>query len=236
MTEQEILTRLRNELRAHIDTAYQKGSSSFFQGEAKVLGVRLATVRTIARKYYPEMKTWDRGRLFGICETLLASGYNEEATVAFEWAVKRKKEFRPEDLTVFKRWMSTYADNWAKVDDLSTHLIGVLLHAHPVLAPKIQAWATSKNRWMRRASAVSFIVPTRKGALLQELFTVATTLLMDSDDLVQKGYGWALKEASKASPDEVFAFVLKHKSRMPRTALRYAIEKYPQSKKNQAMR
>jgi len=57
----------------------------------------------------------------------------------------------------------------------------------------------------------------------------------DEEDLVLKGYGWMLKEATKRFPDEVFEYVIKNKSKMPRVSLRYAIEKLPKDKKQQAM-
>ena len=60
-------------------------------------------------------------------------------------------------------------------------------------------------------------------------------MLLDNDDLVQKGYGWMLKAASQAHPQAVFTYVMQHKAEMPRTALRYAIEKMPQELKSQAM-
>ena len=89
---------------------------------------------------------------------------------------------------------------------------------------------------MRRAAAVSLIVPVRNHLLLHHVFLTADALLVDEDDMVQKGYGWMLKEASNVFPDEVFGYVMKNKGRMPRTALRYAIEKLPASRRKQAMK
>ncbi len=60
-------------------------------------------------------------------------------------------------------------------------------------------------------------------------------MLLDNDDLVQKGYGWMLKAASESHQKEVFDYVMKNKARMPRTALRYAIEKMPKDLKVKAM-
>ena len=89
------------------------------------------------------------------------------------------------------------------------------------------------------APAVSGCQPDslgKKPMLLDEVFEVADILLLDGDDMVQKGYGWMLKEASNRYPDEVLDYVMKHKDIMPRTALRYAIEKMPQTKRKQAMK
>jgi 3-methyladenine DNA glycosylase AlkD len=70
---------------------------------------------------------------------------------------------------------------------------------------------------------------------LNDIFEIANTLLTDKHDLVQKGYGWMLKAASQAQEKEVFDFVMSKKSIMPRTALRYAIEKMPPELKSRAM-
>ena len=66
-------------------------------------------------------------------------------------------------------------------------------------------------------------------------FEIADLLLLDGDDLVQKGYGWMLKAASQSHESEVFDYVIRNKHQMPRTALRYAIEKMPAEMKRKAM-
>ena len=70
---------------------------------------------------------------------------------------------------------------------------------------------------------------------LGDIFEIADLLLLDQDHMVQKGYGWMLKVASQAHEKEVFEFVLSKKAVMPRTALRYAIEKMPPHLRTQAM-
>lgn len=69
----------------------------------------------------------------------------------------------------------------------------------------------------------------------QDIFEIADILLTDDDDLVQKGYGWMLKAASQAHPTAVYEYVVANKKTMPRTALRYAIEKMPKDMKSKAM-
>jgi len=71
---------------------------------------------------------------------------------------------------------------------------------------------------------------------LNDIFEIADILLLDKDDLVQKGYGWMLKAASEAYQEEVFDYVMSKKDIMPRTALRYAIEKMPADLKAEAMK
>jgi 3-methyladenine DNA glycosylase AlkD len=114
--------------------------------------------------------------------------------------------------------------------------MGEYLVRFPHRVEDLKSWARSKNRWMRRAAAVSLIVPARKGEFLKDVFDIAGILLEDKDDMVQKGYGWMLKESSRKHPSEVFHYVVKNKSRMPRTALRYAIELMPLEMKAEAMK
>ena len=68
----------------------------------------------------------------------------------------------------------------------------------------LRKWASHPNRWVKRGAAVSLIIPVRKGLFLPEVFEIAEILLLDSDDLVQKGYGWMLKAASESHPREVY--------------------------------
>ncbi len=71
---------------------------------------------------------------------------------------------------------------------------------------------------------------------LEDVFEIADILLSDKDDLVQKGYGWMLKEASRQHQREVFNYIMRKKTVMPRTALRYAIEKMPEDLRRRAMK
>ena len=136
---------------------------------------------------------------------------------------------------VFERWLGAYVDNWASCDTLCNHTVGDLLEMYPEYVTELKRWATSTNRWLKRAAAVSLIIPARHGLFLTEIFEITDILLLDNDDLVQKGYGWMLKAASQAHQKEIFDYVVSKKSVMPRTALRYAIEKMPPELKARAM-
>lgn len=89
---------------------------------------------------------------------------------------------------------------------------------------------------MRRAAAVSLIVPAKHGEFLDEALAIADLLLTNTDDMVQKGYGWLLKEGSRKHTDEVFSYVMAKKQKMSRTALRYAIELMPKELRAEAMK
>ena len=116
------------------------------------------------------------------------------------------------------------------------HTIGAFIDMYPEFLAGLKKWARSENRWVKRAAAVSLIIPGKKGRYLKDIFQIADILHSDKDDMVQKGYGWMLKVASQAHQLEVFEYVLSKKSTMPRTALRYAIEKMPADLKAEAMK
>ena len=121
------------------------------------------------------------------------------------------------------------------VDDFCTHSAGFLVMKNPDLINNLKKWTKSDNLWVRRASAVTLIHSVKRKKHLNESFLISDLLLTDKEDLVQKGYGWLLKEASNNYQKEVLDYVLKNKKKMPRTALRYAIEKMPEELKAKAM-
>jgi 3-methyladenine DNA glycosylase AlkD len=202
---------------------------------AEPVGLRGPVLKQIANLVYKVIKDEAAGDILRLCDRLLATEMRYRMFFAFDWTVRQKEHFRPAEFKRFERWLKTYVDNWGACDSLCCGPIGLLLAQFPDLAPKTHPWRESKNRWLRRASAVSLIVPVRQGMLAAEVFAVADTLLMDQDDMIQKGYGWMLKEATKRFAEDIFAYVMKHKARMPRTALRYAIEKMPEKRRKQAM-
>jgi len=236
MSQVELLKQIRQELKKHIDSGYRDGEKKFFKEKIKNYGVRVPNRRKVAKKLFKEIKDWEKEKVFKICEALLKSGYIEEATIAFSWVYGIREKFEKKDFKIFESWVKKYVDNWAKCDDFCTHTVGYLVFNYPELTKELLKWTKSKNRWIKRAAAVSLIYPFgKKKKYLKTILKIAKKLLMDKDDMVQKGYGWMLKEASKHHQKEVFNLVMKNKDRMPRTALRYAIEKMPDKLKKIAM-
>jgi 3-methyladenine DNA glycosylase AlkD len=234
MTDQ-VIVGIREEMAAHADERIRESGRRFFREDVKIHGIRTAVVRDISKRYFAEIKGREKAEVFSLCNQLLESGYTEEAFIAYDWAERLRRSFEPSDFEVFEHWLDTYVSNWAECDTLCNHAVGSFIERYPEYIGELKEWARSENRWMRRGAAVSLVLPARKGFFLEEIFAIAEILLNDQDDLVQKGYGWMLKEASKAHLDEVFGFVMEHRDRMPRTALRYAIEKMPESLRKRAM-
>jgi 3-methyladenine DNA glycosylase AlkD len=231
-----VLAKIRVDLKATTDAKTQKSFQRFFKEQVKYYGVKTETVGKIAKKYWPRVKTLDKQMIFGLCEELYRSDYTEEAFIVAFWLPKYIDNLEPSDLATFKQWIELYINNWAKCDGFCNHTIGDLLEKYPQTILEVKNWAKSENRWLKRASAVSLIVPAKKGLFLQDAFEISNMLLIDGDDMVQKGYGWLLKEESRKHQKAVFDYVVKNRSIMPRTALRYAIELMPRELKAEAMK
>ena len=231
-----IIDRIRAELRSGADPEIRKTSQRFFREEIVCYGLKTPTVSAIARRYWKEVKTRPKEKIFALCEELYRSGYMEESFIVSNWAHALSGRYETGDLSVFRRWIDTYITNWASCDGFCNHTMGDFIEQFPGTVAELKRWTQSGNRWMRRAAAVSLIVPAKHGKFLKEALEIANLLLTDSDDMVQKGYGWLLKEASRKHTAEVFAFVMQNKKAMPRTALRYAIELMPKEMKAEAMK
>lgn len=226
MTSPHLIESVRLELRKKSDPSYS--IQRWFKEPIKAYNVRSKDIKRIAKDFFPSCPDCE---LIDACDALWSSGFLEEGTVAIEWARKAKLyEFH-----MLETWVYKFARNWAHIDGLCCYVIGPMLLKKPEHAERVKSWTKSTNKWKRRAAAVSFIVPVRKGLYKEQVFEIASLLLKDKDDMVQKGYGWMLKEACKKFEKEVFDFVIRNKKDMPRTALRYAIEKMPAELKKQAM-
>ena len=230
-----VLSAIRRELEEQADAKTKGSFQSFFKEGVTAYGVKTETVTKIAKKYFHEVKLLGKRKMYALCEELLKSDYTEEAFIAFEWAYWLCDEYEPADFPIFEEWLAKYVNNWAKCDSLCNHTIGSFVEKYPQHIEKLKYWARSENRWLRRAAAVTLIVPAKQGDFLKDILEIADILLRDRDDLVQKGYGWLLKEASRRHQKEVFDYVLRNNTLMPRTALRYAVEKMPEDLRRLAM-
>lgn len=233
-----LLKEIRLLLKDSSDSKMLESSSRFFKKgeEALVYGVKSAEVNKIGRDFYKLMKGYSKQEVFAICEELWKSKYLEEAILACKFSESQHKLYEPSDFKVLEHWVMDYVNNWADCDTLCNHTIGTFVMMYPEYLCNLKKWAKSSRRWAKRASAVTLIIPARKGKFLKDIFEIADILLLDKDDLVQKGYGWMLKAASEAHQKEVFEYVLSKKEIMPRTALRYAIEKMPEELRAEVMK
>lgn len=231
----KMIVAVRSELKSQADEKTRVSGERFFKEKVKLYGIKSAVVARIARDHYKALSGKNKIEIFGLCEELWKSGILEESIVACNWSHNTRKYYERSDFSTFERWVHSYINNWASCDTFCNHTVGTFIEMYPSYITNLKKWAESDNLWVRRASAVSLIVPARKGRFLKDIFEIADILHTDKEDMVQKGYGWMLKVASQAHQKEVFEYVISKKATMPRTALRYAIEKMPAYMKAKAM-
>ena len=222
-----IVEKVRQTLIGAADEKTRLSGERFFKEEVKIYGVASASAQKFSRDFFKEVKDLPKDEILALCEEFWKSGYMEESFVACHWSDLILDRLVRADFATLERWVSLYVSNWASCDTLCNHTVGGFIDMYPEYLGELKRWAKSSNRWVKRASAVSLIIPARNGRYLEDIFEIADILLLDGDDLVQKGYGWMLKAASQAHQNEVFEYVVRNKGVMPRTALRYAIEKMP---------
>jgi 3-methyladenine DNA glycosylase AlkD len=234
------ITELHQEIRTELlDITSEKRRQStcrFFKHNLKCHGVSNPDSQKIGKKYIAILKTEKKELVWGLCEKLFQDEFLEESLLACQLSFSFKKHYEVIDFKIFERWVMLYINNWAECDTFSNKVIGEMLFKFPSLVSEVKKWSLSPNLWARRASAVSFIYPAKRNTYADDQFEIALVLLEDSEDMVQKGYGWMLKVLSSSRLQDVFHFVQTYKSRMPRTALRYAIEKMPDEMKIEAMK
>ena len=231
----DILDKLRRQLKENADEAIRNKAQHFSKEKIEWYGVKTPIVDQLSKEYFKSIKSNPKKDIYDLCEELWRSGYLEESVVASRWSYALRKSYEPGDFVIFEKWVGTYVSNWASCDTFCNRTMGEFLQMYPQYLSELKKWTQSKNRWMRRAAAVSLVIPARRGKFLEDVLEIADFLLQDKDDLVQKSYGWMLKEASKPYRKEVFDFIMERRSAMPRTALRYAIEKMPPELKREAM-
>jgi 3-methyladenine DNA glycosylase AlkD len=231
----EIINKIRAELLQNADEKTKLSGERFFKEEVIMYGIKSAVVIRICKEHYRSIADKSKSKIFSLCDELWQSGIMEEAFAACNWSYFVHKQYEHNDFEIFENWVNNYIGNWATCDTLCNHTVGTLIEMYPLNLSGLKKWAHSQNRWVKRASAVSLIVPARKGKFLDDIFEIADILHSDKDDMVQKGYGWMLKAASQAHQEKVFDYVMGKKATMPRTSLRYAIEKMPAELKARAM-
>lgn len=230
-----IISILKKQLQNLADPKLQKSSQRYFKEKVKTYGSKTADVVALAKKSFQTIKDKEKTEIWQLCEQLWKAGNLEETFIACNWSYNVWKQYEKKDFVIFENWVKKYINNWASCDTFCNHTVGKFIEIFPEYIAQLKKWTKSKNRWVKRASAVSLIIPARNGQFLKDIFEIADSLLLDPDDMVQKGYGWMLKAASQAHQQEVFEYVMANKKTMPRTALRYAIEKMPKELKAQAM-
>jgi 3-methyladenine DNA glycosylase AlkD len=135
----------------------------------------------------------------------------------------------PEQEKIVRTWLAhtRWINNWDLVDSSAPHLLGRWLLTHPEKRDILDRLAVSEVLWERRIAMVATYALIREQQL-QDTLRIAAVLLNDPHDLIHKATGWMLRELGNRAFDLEVAFLDAHYRAMPRTMLRYAIEKFPE--------
>ncbi|MCW4037036.1 MAG: DNA alkylation repair protein [Candidatus Bathyarchaeota archaeon] len=220
-----IVEEIRAELRRRASTEGVEKARRFFREPIEVYGLSTSQEMEIVKRFYPQVKG-DLPLALEVAGKLVESRVLEEASIGVRLLKRMTRLFTPELFEVFDEWVD-HLTNWANTDGLSTWLISETVRLEPGLTERLLRWTESENRWRRRAAVVSFVPIARRGEMLEEVFKIADRLMTDGDDMVQKGVGWLLKEASREHPDEVRDYLLRWRELTSALVLRYASEKLP---------
>ncbi len=231
-----MLQSLKKELAKLSSPEKKKASEWFFktaEGEYgfgdKFIGVTVPEQRQIAKKYY-DLPLID-------LIILLKSKIHEERLTALIILVHRFQK-ADENLKkdIFELYLNhtKYINNWDLVDTSAPKIVGEYLRDKE--RETLYRLAKSESLWERRIAIIStFQFIYYKDS--SDTYNIAEILMNDKEDLIHKAVGWMLREAGKrVSEKELVTFLKKHYKKMPRTALRYALEKLPQSKKTKFLK
>ena len=235
MNHTRMIDAARAALRAYSDKSDARVRQRFFKtgpgeyGEGdQFLGVRVPATRRVARKFR-ELPLTDT-------LTLLQSAIHEERFLALVILThKYRKGTSSEQSKIYKEYLhnTQYINNWDLVDASAEHIVGAYLKNRSRRA--LYELARSDCLWERRIAIMAtfhFI----KNDQFDETLKIAEMLIADTEDLIHKAVGWMLREIGKRDQNMEASFLNKYYQRMPRTTLRYAIEKFPEDIRQQYLK
>jgi hypothetical protein len=199
---------------------FKTGPGEYGEGD-RFLGLTVPQVRSLVRRFHPAE--------FPPIAAILRSPYHEERLLGLLLLVERYRKGPAADRrTAYRLYCRSFSciNNWDLVDATAEHVVG----PHGVDRPQLLAWAASPNLWIRRIAIVSTFHSIRRNRFADTL-AVARSLLRDKEDLIHKAVGWMLREVGKRDVATLETFLRRHCLTMPRTMLRYAIERFPASKR-----
>jgi len=207
---------------AHSQRFFKTGPGEYGAGD-RFLGVRVPAIRSIARA---NRRATDREVL-----ALLRSAYHEERLLALlMWVDRFASGDAARRAEVYRVYVANlrYVNNWDLVDSSASRIAGAYLKDK---SPKpLYRLATAKSVWKRRVAIIatlSFIVHDE----FDDTLAIAERLLEDQEDLIHKAVGWMLREVGKRDRQTAERFLREHYRRMPRTMLRYAIERFSERRR-----
>ncbi len=211
-------------------------ASRYFRGEHNLgfYNVGTGPMRALAKSIHAAHRDdWTVAEAMAFADLLIADRYLEAKSVGIEVVARYRRDFTPALLPRWRRWLArNHSANWATTDSICGSLIGPLLATHPALVPHMRAWSRDRNMWVRRASIVGLIRPLHQHSRALDLvYEIARRLHGDEHDLIQKAVGWVLREAGKEDAARLERYLRAHGPSIPRTTVRYAIERFPAARR-----
>ena len=229
------LAELQARLKALGDPRVAESSRRFFKtgpgeyGEGdRFRGIRVPVLRSLAKEYRA-VTVPEAGRLLG-------STFHEDRLLALLILVRlysRGDEASRGEIYRLYLGGTKFINNWDLVDSSAEHIVGAHLRDRP-RAP-LRRLAESADLWERRVAVMATFHFIRRGEF-GETLDLARALLSDREDLIHKAVGWMLREIGNRDPGAEEEFLQGHYRRMPRTMLRYAIEKFPEEKRRRYLK
>ena len=220
---QQTLESLGNpEIASHSQRFFKTGPGEYGEGDL-FRGIRVPVLRKTAKQF--------KGLSLEDTLTLLKSAYHEDRlTALLIMALKYKKGSPPERQMIYHQYLAntSYINNWDLVDSSAHKIVGPHLEGRD--RSILYELAISQLLWERRIAMMStyhFI----KNDDFDDTLHLAELLLEDKEDLIHKVVGWMLREVGKRNFNLEDAFIHQHHKKMPRTMLRYAIEKFPEERR-----
>jgi 3-methyladenine DNA glycosylase AlkD len=225
---QKELSRLANkDIAEHSQSFFKTAEGQYGQGD-RFLGIRVPVLRKLARQY--------RGISIEEVSRLLKSEFHEERLLAIILLVDIfKKADNESKRAIYNLYLEStrFINNWDLVDSSAEHIVGAYLHDSD--KRPLYELAVSDILWERRIAIMSTFHFIKHGEFADTL-KIAEILLNDKEDLIHKAVGWMLREIGKRSIETGDKFLKKYYRQMPRIMLRYAIEKFPEPKRQKYLK
>ena len=231
----ELVERMDRILRGRASPSIARGMQRFFREPVEAYGWRTDDVRRLARQLRRELVAAGEAELLlPLSEKLFARPKSEHWSLGVFLLEGQTRHFGEAEFQRLEEWLPRLR-NWSDCDALSIYLLGPMIVDEPNRASRVFRWARSRSRWQRRAAAASLVPAARRRLYDREILRLAERLLEDTDDMVQKGVGWLLREAGKARHPGLVGFLLRVKRRAPRLVLRTACEKLPSNQRRRIL-
>lgn len=223
-----VATAIIRRLRGWRDPVRSGGVERYFKHDVVALGIATPRLRAFAADQAGTLRrVWNLADAVACCDRLLLEPELEVRGAGILILAAFRRDFTRELLPHAKRWLDTRLDNWALVDSFCSAVLSPLLDRDASVEAHLRRWSGADRLWVRRAALVTLVPFARRGCFLDLAYELAGRHFPDPEDLMHKATGWLLREAGKTDPGRLRQFLLRHGPAIPRTALRYAIERFP---------